>query len=119
MQKHIRGRLCYCTSPVSLGNQSANVIEKKKKVSSEAQGKGHFNTSFTLICYHLFCYHLSICPRVLEEFGCDGAQAHCRALCWVYFWLCAQVDGGGKAAPCSHQEGAERRVKWLLEAALP
>lgn len=29
----------------------------------------------------LFCYHFSTCPRVLEEFGCDGAQAHCRALC--------------------------------------
>lgn len=30
MQKH-GGRLCNCTSPVSLGNQSTNMVKKKKK----------------------------------------------------------------------------------------
>lgn len=81
MQKHIRGRLCYCTSPVSLGNQSANVIEKKKKVSSEAQGKGHFNTSFTLICYHLCFVITSVfaleCWRSLGVMGHRHTVGHC------------------------------------------
>lgn len=42
-----RGRLCDCTRPVSLGNQSTNVVKKKenKTVCSKTRGKGHLGPS--------------------------------------------------------------------------
>lgn len=71
-----RGRLCNCTSPVSLGNQSTNTFKKrKKKTEVKPWGKGHLGLFYprqtSASCQ--YCFSLAA--------GELCVQVCCRALC--------------------------------------